>query len=547
MLFKNLLGQPVVNDIDIREGPTMQLVTKSLAFLALLVLTVFCRQTQAARVKFTGLELPYEFQIQALVDSVNIDSVMGYIRDQQEFYTRFSLTDSSFSAADWMAQKYSDWGYIAAKDSFWMAMPVYCVPDSGYEFNVIGRKNGSIMPQNILILSGHRDAASTTSFTDPYAAAPGADDDASGVAAAMEAARLFKDRTWDKTFEFIGFAAEETGFGYGALHYAGLADSLEWNIDAMIDGDMIGYEVTGGLDLEWFRDDTLGGYSLAETYKELGSKYIPALLISSGWTWFSDTCGAPNAYAFMSYKYPALQVVECGCTMNPYYHTANDTAGVLNPIFLEKAVRLMVAGMAVVNLYPSPIESLSITNPGDGERLIVSWDVLPEPDVSYYRIYYGITPGVFDSLTVYGLCDTLEGLQSESTYHLTVRGFDAEGHPSWFAWDFTGTTTLGVSASRESTSINQGKFKFQAVTPNPVGHVARILYQAPSEGQLRLDVCNINGQVVKTLFKGWTTEGDHQLIWRSDNNLGEKVSNGIYFLKAGFEDGVFVQKMTILR
>ncbi|MDQ7799020.1 MAG: M20/M25/M40 family metallo-hydrolase [Candidatus Edwardsbacteria bacterium] len=517
---------------------------KSLTLFILLALFTFCGQVFAARIPFAGLELPYDPQIQALVDSVNIDSVMGYIRDQGKLNTRFVLTDSSYAAADWLMQKYSHWGYTAIKDSFWLQS----VSDSGYEYNIIGRKAGVLLPQNILMLSGHRDAVNyPVSYTDPYVAAPGADDDASGVAAAMEAARIFKDKTWDKTFEFIGFGAEETGIGQGALHYARLADSLNWKIDAMIDCDMIGYEVTGGLSFQYFRDDTTGSYALSETVKKIGLKYVPALLIYSAWIWFSGIKGAPNAFAFMSYNFPSLEINECGCTINPYYHTANDTAGVLNPAFLEKSVRTMVAGMAVFNLYPSPVESLSILSLGDGERLLVSWEALPEPDVSYYKIYYGLTSGVFDSVTVYGLSDTLEGLQTESTYHITVRGFDAEGHPSWFAWDFSGTTALGVSNYEVPVVNNTNKFKLQAGFPNPANQQAKIVYHVPQNDHLYLEVCNIYGQTVKTLINGTVRTGRQEVIWLGDNNQGNAVSSGIYFCRAKFQKETVTQKIVILK
>jgi hypothetical protein len=158
-----------------------------------------------------------------------------------------------------------------------------------------------------------------------------------------------------------------------------------------------------------------------------------------------------------------------------------------------------------------------------------------------------MTPGVFDSVTVYGLSGTLEGLQVESTYHITVRGFDAEGHPSWFAWDYSGSTMLGVSSSQDPVAGNQGKFSFQPASPNPVNKWAKIVYQMPADGHLRLDVCNINGQVVKNLIDGQTVTGRHEIFWKSDNNLGKNVSNGIYFFRARVQGEMYIQKIMVLR
>src|SRR5437763_17118408 len=69
--------------------------------------------------------------------------------------------------------------------------------------------------------------------------APGADDDASGVAAVMEMARVMSKRNWDATLVFIAVAGEEQGL-FGSTHWAKMAKEKNWNVAGMITNDIVG-------------------------------------------------------------------------------------------------------------------------------------------------------------------------------------------------------------------------------------------------------------------------------------------------------------------
>ncbi len=72
------------------------------------------------------------------------------------------------------------------------------------------------------------------------AGAPGADDDASGVAVTLECARLMATQTWDHTLVFICFSGEEQGL-LGSAALAKRAKQENWKIDAFLNNDMVGY------------------------------------------------------------------------------------------------------------------------------------------------------------------------------------------------------------------------------------------------------------------------------------------------------------------
>ena len=88
------------------------------------------------------------------------------------------------------------------------------------------------------VVSGHYDSI-CTSPTDIVCDAPGADDDASGVAAVLEMARVMATRQFDATIVFMAVAGEEQGL-YGSDHFADEAKAANMDIQGMLNNDIVG-------------------------------------------------------------------------------------------------------------------------------------------------------------------------------------------------------------------------------------------------------------------------------------------------------------------
>ena len=69
--------------------------------------------------------------------------------------------------------------------------------------------------------------------------APGANDDASGVAAVMECARIMSKHSFPATIIFVAVSGEEQGL-LGATYMSGKAKKLDWNIEAVLNNDIMG-------------------------------------------------------------------------------------------------------------------------------------------------------------------------------------------------------------------------------------------------------------------------------------------------------------------
>src|SRR5919206_290471 len=104
--------------------------------------------------------------------------------------------------------------------------------------NVVATLRGTQSPDRVYIVSGHYDSM-CSSPTDGECDAPGADDDASGVAAVLEAARAMAPHEFDATIIFMAVAGEEQGL-VGSTYFAEQAKQKNMDIEAMFTNDIVG-------------------------------------------------------------------------------------------------------------------------------------------------------------------------------------------------------------------------------------------------------------------------------------------------------------------
>ena len=143
--------------------------------------------------------------------------------------------------------------------------------------NVVAMIPGSVHPEEVVILCAHLDSKSEKRL----AYAPGADDNASGCAAVLEAIRILSEHTFEKSIKFVFFSREENGWE-GSAAYVQTIDNYRGKIEAVLNLDMIAY----GDDSEDIDLVTRPGYAwlsseidaLAQTYglpvKKIISKHV---------------------------------------------------------------------------------------------------------------------------------------------------------------------------------------------------------------------------------------------------------------------------------
>ncbi len=171
---------------------------------------------------------------------------------------------------------------------------------------------------------------------------PGADDNASGTAAVLEAARILKNCRFQSTIRLLAVSGEELWM-VGSGDYALRAMQAGRNVVAAINGDMLGYPLTG--------DTTrlaVSSYLVRNSLVDLAILCNQRYGIGAKLDAFTDSTGASDYGTFALAGYDALEVAEgtpdeIWGGLNPYYHQSGDTVDKLNPGLMRRAAQLMLA------------------------------------------------------------------------------------------------------------------------------------------------------------------------------------------------------------
>jgi len=202
---------------------------------------------------------------------------------------------------------------------------------SGSLINLIATKTGTQYPDQHYIVCAHYDAIT---YTTPMTFAPGADDNGSGTAAVIEAARIFKDYDFDYSVKFILFPGEEQGL-HGSQAYASNAAATGEQILGVLNMDMIGYDGNNDGLVEIHAgtipaSQTIGSL-MSSNITNFGLSLIPEYKTSNSST-------ASDHSPFWDHGFAAIMHIEDFQDFTPFYHTDGDVLSTMNqPYFLDNA------------------------------------------------------------------------------------------------------------------------------------------------------------------------------------------------------------------
>jgi hypothetical protein len=370
-----------------------------------------------------------------VVDQVSDTTLIEYINRLVDFQTRYTCTDSNWAAGQWIYDKFIEFGYTDVSfDSFPFDEPGF---SCDVQRNIVAVKPGLIDPDRYIILGGHYDSRVDFAECEPDSFAPGADDNASGTALTLEAARVLADQNNDITLVFIAFASEETGLG-GSEHYANEAFNAGMDIRVMMNADMVAYDTDGYWEVGIYSmERSMLFYEavedMARTYTDMNTAWI----LGTG----------SDAQAFTENGYHTVYAFEMEFNTNA--HGCYDIVEQLNMPYYAEVTELFTLSMLYFSNMPDQPTGFQVVNVGDGTSLYLSWDPNDEPDLAGYNIRYGTEPGVHDSVrTVTTTSDTLQNLVEGQTYYMVLEAIDTDGNES-FA---TGEIGITVS-SRPGTPV----------------------------------------------------------------------------------------------
>lgn len=201
--------------------------------------------------------------------------------------------------------------------------------------NVIALQSGSINPDKIFVIGAHYDSKPDSTI------APGADDNASGVAAVIEAARILSQYDTRYTIVYALWDEEEVGL-IGSQYHAEIAYENQQQIQAVINLDMIGWDSDNDHVTILHEDENVGAVLMVRRAIELIEKWgmdlIPIV---------TQRRYASDHIVFREYGIAAICISEDFIDdFNENWHTTNDRIENLNLEYYHENVKLSVALLA---------------------------------------------------------------------------------------------------------------------------------------------------------------------------------------------------------
>ena len=121
---------------------------------------------------------------------------------------------------------------------------------------------------------------------------------------------------------------------------------------------------------------------------------------------------------------------------------------------------------------------------------------------------------------------------------------DGVDRPADYFWEYKGDV-IGVEASDNPTMPSS--FELSQNYPNPFNPSTTISYHLGENADVRIDIYNINGQLINTLVNKKQAAGNHVVVWNGTNKNGNLVSSGIYFYSMTANSYKSVKKMTLMK
>lgn len=247
------------------------------------------------------------------VDDTKIRDTINHL--STAYPNRYYASTTGKTSAEWIR---STWASLAGGRSDVTTSLFTDCTDCSTQPSVMMTVKGSENPDEIVVLGGHLDSISNSGSGNSMKA-PGADDDASGIATLTEVIRVALADGWKpkKTVVFAGYAAEEVGLR-GSKAMAQSFKSQGKNVVGAMQLDMTNYE-GGTTDMNFVGDYT--NRSLTQFGKDLFDTYLaPQGLTRGDWN-----CGyaCSDHASWTSAGYPSMMAAES--ELYDRIHTSGDT------------------------------------------------------------------------------------------------------------------------------------------------------------------------------------------------------------------------------
>ena len=268
-----------------------------------------------------GYTLDNQATVSRWLPQVQEQRLYDTINHLSSYRNRYFASSHGRTSAEWIRDH---WQSLATGRSDVTTELFTACANCSTQPSVILTIQGRDLPNDVVVLGAHLDSINGSNPYDPNQHAPGADDDASGIATLTETLRIALADGWQprRTVKFMGYAAEEVGLrGSHAIAQSFRASGV--NVVSVLQVDMTNYKSGAVTDMKLISD--YSNTDLKNFFITLFDTYLAPM----GLTRSSVACGyaCSDHASWTNAGYPAAMMFEAGGPNGsfPYIHTPQDT------------------------------------------------------------------------------------------------------------------------------------------------------------------------------------------------------------------------------
>lgn len=414
--------------------------------------------------------------IKQMVNEVSVKNIEATVRKLVSFKTRHTLGDTTSTtvgtgaARNWIKSQYELYakesgGRMTVQFDTFTQRKSNRVPNPVHLKNVLAILKGTDPTDTrVYMVSGHYDSR-VNDVQDANSVEPGANDDASGTSVSMELARVMAKRSFPATIIFMSVVGEEQGL-YGSTNVAKRAKAEKWNIDAMLNNDIVGN--SHGMDND-LKDNTHvrvfsdgipttaagnqqlinnlisnGGEGdspsreLARYTKEIAERYVDQLDVKL--IYRRDRYSRSGDHVpFLQQGFTAVRFTEMNEDFTRQHQSIRTENGInygdlpdfVDYNYVQKVARMNLSVLANLALAPAEPQNVIMSTAGLTNNTDLKWDAPKEgkkPAGYYVLMRETISPYWEKKFYVTGNAVKLD--YSKDNYFFAVQSVDADGHES---------------------------------------------------------------------------------------------------------------------
>ncbi len=414
-------------------------------------------------------------EITKLLTQIDPKQIEHTIRTLVSFGTRNTLSEQNNpkrgvgAARDWIYNEFlkikaTSGGRLEVEKQTFEQAKANRVPQPTMITNVVATLRGtqSASENRLYVVSGHYDSM-CTSPTNEKCDAPGANDDASGVAAVIEMARVMAKHEFDATIIFMAVAGEEQGL-LGSTYFAEQAKQKKLHIEAMFTNDIVGNTLSGNnvrdrrtvrvfsegvpsseTEAEANTRRGVGGENdsasrqVARFIKQVGRAYVPGVNVMMVYRRDRYLRGGDHI-PFLERGFPAVRFTEPNENYTHQHQDVRIEGGIqygdlpqfVDFAYIAQVARVNAAALATLALAPATPQGVGIVTKRLTNDTDLQWSPNTESDlVGYEIVWRETTSPVWTHSKPVGKVTTftMPGMSKDNVF-FGVRAIDRDGNRS---------------------------------------------------------------------------------------------------------------------